>query len=283
MTRLIVLASRLRADELRIFETLERRGVRFTHVDPRRFWGFPDRTDNTGTLVLNREISFTRALYAARTLEAHGMAVVNTAAATELCGDKWRTTLALTEAGLPVPPTALALTPESALDALDEIGYPAVVKPLVGSWGRLVSAVPDRAVAETVLEYVAALPGPQSHVVYAQKMVAKPGRDIRVAVLGGEAVGAGYRRADHWRTNVSRGAATEYCELTAELSKLAVAAAGAVQADIAGVDVIEDTDGGLLILEVNHGLEFSGLQHALGDRVDVAGQLVDYLLARADG
>ncbi|GAA2581395.1 RimK family alpha-L-glutamate ligase [Actinomadura fulvescens] len=279
---LVVCASRVRADEKRIFEALERRAVPFERMDPRHLSAFAGAAGARPTVVLNREISCTRALYAAHTLEAGGATVVNSAAATRTCADKWLTSLALARAGLPVPRTALALTPEAALGALDEIGYPAVIKPLVGSWGRLVSRVPDRDVGATLLEYVAALPGPQSHVVYVQELVDKPGRDLRVAVVGGEAVGAGYRRSAQWRTNVSRGAETEYCEVTPELAKLATEAAGAVGAELCGVDLIEDAGGRPLVLEVNHGLEFAGLQRALGDRIDVAGHIAGHLLARAE-
>jgi [lysine-biosynthesis-protein LysW]--L-2-aminoadipate ligase len=278
---LAVLASRVRADERRILDALERRGVPHRHLDPRISWtGVPGAGALSG-IVLNREISLTRAVYAAHTLEAQGATVVNSASATELCGDKWRTTLALVGVGLPIPYTALALTPESALEALEDIGYPAVLKPVVGSWGRMVAPLPDRSTAVAFLEYVEALPGPRSHVVYVQRMVLKAGRDIRVAVVGGEVVGASYRRAAEWRTNVHRGAQSQYCEATPEITRLAVAAAEAVRADICGVDLIQEEDGDLFVLEVNHGLEFSGLQHALGDRVDVADRIVDHLVERS--
>ena len=116
-TELLVLVSRVRTDEKRIFEALERRRVPYRAVDTRQFWGVAAPVRRPGGLVLNRDISFSRAVYAARTLEASGRTVVNSAAATEVCGDKWRTTTALVEAGLPTPRTALALTPEAALAA----------------------------------------------------------------------------------------------------------------------------------------------------------------------
>ena len=278
-TEAAVLVSRVRTDEKAIFAALERRGVRYVQLDARTLHG-PADPGKAGPkpVVLNREISHSRAVYSAELLEASGHEVVNSAATTALCGDKWRTTTALVAAGLPTPRTALALTPAAALDALDALGFPAVIKPLTGSWGRLVARVPDRAAAEDLLEYVAALPSPQSHVVYLQELVDKPGRDIRVAVVGGEVVGAMYRRSEHWRTNVARGARVEPCPDTGGLGPLAVAAADAVGARIAGVDLIEDGDGRLLVLEVNGGLEFSGLQQVLGEGLSVADRLVDELL-----
>jgi [lysine-biosynthesis-protein LysW]---L-2-aminoadipate ligase len=231
--------------------------------------------------VLNREIGQVRALYAARMCESAETPVVNSAAAIEVCGDKWQTSVALTAAGLPTPRTALGLTPEAALAALEEtVGYPALIKPLVGSWGRLIVTLRDAGMAEDIFEYVRALPGPQSHVVYVQELIAKPGRDIRAIVVGNELLGATYRIAPGLRTNVARGARTQRCPETAELAKLALAATEAVGAEIAAVDLIEDEDGQLLVVEVNHRAEFSGFQSAMGDLVDVADRIVGYVVQR---
>src|SRR5215211_5494669 len=220
-----ILASRVRPEEKRIIEALQRRGVRYDRVDTRQLWGAAAGGRLPWRAVLNREIGYFRAVNAARLLEARGALVVNTAAATEICGDKWRTTTALVEAGIPTPRTALALTPQAALDALDGIGYPAVIKPLIGSWGRLVTPVPDPATARAVLDHVAALPSPQSRVVYVQEMIAKPDGDIRVIVVGGEVVGAARRRGEGWHTNVARGGSTEYFAPGVDVAKVALAAA----------------------------------------------------------
>ncbi len=279
---LAVLASRVRFEEKSIMGALERRGARFEHLDPRSLFVADDSAWTGPTLVLNREVGHFRALYAASALESAGVTVLNSAAATHLSGDKWHTSAALLNSGLPTPRTALAMTSEAALEALDEIGYPAVVKPLVGSWGRLVTRVTDRAVAAAVLEHVAALPSPQSHVVYLQEQVPKADRDIRVLVVGGEAIGATYRRGEEWRTNVARGAVSEYCPLGPVHAKLAVAAADAVGTDIAGVDLIEDVDGHLTVLEVNDRVEFRGFQEAHGSRVDVADAIAAHLIARGE-
>jgi [lysine-biosynthesis-protein LysW]---L-2-aminoadipate ligase len=276
-----VLASRVGTDEKRLFDALDRRGVRFDHVDTRRQWFLAGQRDLAWRLALNREIGQVRAAYAARCLACAGVEVINSADATEVCGDKWLTTMALQAAGLPTPRTALGLTPEAALAALDSIGYPAVIKPLVGSWGRLVVRLPDRACAEGVFEYLAALPGPQSHLGYVQELIDKPGRDIRTIVVGGDLLGAIYRAGELWRTNVALGAQAQPCAATPEITKLSVGAAAAVGADIAGVDLIEDRDGRLLVLEVNHRVEFAGFQSALADRVDVADRIVEHLLERA--
>ncbi len=272
-----VLASQVLRDERRLFDALDRHSVRYQQADPREMWSFADESRPRWRGVLNREIGQVRALYAARICEALGVPVLNSAAAIQVCGDKWQTSQALTAARLPVPRTALGLTPEAALAALAQIGYPALIKPLVGSWGRLIVTLRDEQMAADVFDYVRCLPGPQSHLVYVQELIAKPGRDIRAIVVGGEFLGAVYRVADGTRTNVALGARTRPCPESAQITKLAVAAAQATGADIAAVDLIEDQDGGLFVLEVNHRVEFSGFQEAMGDRVDVAGRIAGYL------
>jgi [lysine-biosynthesis-protein LysW]--L-2-aminoadipate ligase len=284
---LVVLASRVRYEEKRIMAALDKRGRQFEYLDPRTLFvtgglvtGGPNR--HAGRFVLNREVGHFRAWYAANALEAAGATVVNSSAATHVSGDKWLTSAALFRHGLPTPRTALAVTPEAAPAALAEIGYPAVIKPLVGSWGRLVTKVTDEAMATAVLEHLAALPAPQSHVVYVQELVPKADRDIRVVVVDGRALGATYRKGQDWRTNVARGAVSERCPLGPDLSKLAVAAADAVGTDIAGVDVIEDADGRLTVLEVNDRVEFRGFEDAHGGDTGVAEAIADLLIAKAE-
>ncbi|NRQ34221.1 RimK family alpha-L-glutamate ligase [Nonomuraea sp. NN258] len=282
--RLSVLASRVRFEEKAIMTALERRGASYEYLDSRELFvsGDSEKAEHAEKCVLNREVGYFRALYAASALEAAGASVLNSSHATHISGDKWHASAALLGAGLPTPRTTLALTPESALAALDELGYPAVIKPLVGSWGRLVTKVPDHETAATVLEHVAALPSPQAHVIYLQELVAKADRDIRVIVVGGRALGGTFRRSTHWRTNVARGAVSEPLTLGPDHADLAVAAAAAVGTDIAGVDLMENGDGQLTVLEVNDRVEFRGFQEAHGSRVDVADAIAAHFIARAE-
>ncbi|MGV9253724.1 RimK family alpha-L-glutamate ligase [Streptomyces sp. NPDC003697] len=276
-----VLASRVRFEEKCILAALEKRGAACQQIDPRALSvraGSPWTGPRT---VLNREVGHYRALYAASALESTGTKVLNTTAATAVCGDKWQTSAALVARGLPTPETTLALTPEAALEALEQLGYPAVIKPLVGSWGRLVTRVTDPAMATAVLEHLAALPSPQSHIVYVQREVTKADRDIRVLVVGGRAVGATYRRSDQWRTNVARGAVSERCPLDPDLTALAVAAADTVGTHIAGVDLLQDPDGRLTVLEVNDRVEFRGLQQSHGTDIDAADAIATLLIKEA--
>jgi [lysine-biosynthesis-protein LysW]---L-2-aminoadipate ligase len=277
--RVGVIASRVRLDEKRILAALESRGIDFEYADSRAALYDIDGKGPPWSLALNREIGQIRAIYAARGLEAAGVRVINSAAAEEVCGDKWRTTVALRAAGVPMPRTFLALTPDAALEAIEQLGFPVVIKPLVGSWGRLVTALHDRRAAQAVMEYVAALPGPQSHVMYVQEMIQHADHDIRAIVIGGQVIGAVYR-IGQWRSNVALGAITEPCPMTPELENLARSAAQAVGAEIAGVDLLSTEHDQLTVLEVNSGVEFSGFQRALGDDVNVAERIADYLITR---
>jgi [lysine-biosynthesis-protein LysW]--L-2-aminoadipate ligase len=287
---LAVLASRVRTEERRIFAALERRGLSYLHVDTRRFHLELTGGKRSGVppygAALSREISQSRALYAVRLLESAQVPTVNTAEVIATCGDKLITSVALARAGVRTPRTAVALAPEAGLAVMEQVGFPVVIKPVVGSWGRLAAIIRDPETARTVLEHRAALPSPQQHIIYVQELINKPDRDIRVIVIGGEVLGAIYRRAAEWRTNVARDAVAEPCPLTPELTSMAAAAAAAVAGPAAtpdaggvlGVDLVEDPEGRLYVLEVNHTVEFRGFQSAHGDRLDVADAIVDHLM-----
>lgn len=272
-----LVASRVRWEEKVILDELEARNLPYEVVDSRTLYMSLTMHSAPWAFALNREISQTRALYAALALEGARRRVVNSARSIEVCGDKYRTALALRKAGLPTPETILALSPDAARLAAEEFGYPVVIKPLMGSWGRRVALLRDPETTDAVLDYCEALPTSQSHVVCLQEPIDKAGRDIRVIVVGGTALGAIYRQADGWRTNVALGAEARHCPLDEELAGLAVAAAAATGAEIAGVDLLEDPDGQRYVLEVNSGVEFRGFSSRL--QVDVAGAIVDYLTA----
>jgi [lysine-biosynthesis-protein LysW]--L-2-aminoadipate ligase len=275
---LAVLASRIRLEERLILEALERRRVPHELVDTRRLCVRLDAPDLPYAGALGREISHTRNHYAARLFEFAGIPVVNSADVVALCGDKVLTTLRLREAGVPTPRTLVAFGPERALDGLAALGYPCVLKPVVGSWGRLGARVRDAEEAAQILEHRLALPGPQHGVVYAQEYVRKPDRDIKAFVVGDEVVAAIYRTSSEWRTNTARGAVPTPCPLTDELEGLILAAAHAVGGGVLSVDVLEGPGGELTVNEVNHTPEFHGARRA--SDADLAGRYVDYVVDR---
>jgi len=272
-----VLCSRVRLEEKLIFRALQRRGVDFERIDVRRMI-FDLGGDDCGDydVVLMRCVSHSRALYAAKILENRGVRTVNSYEVIATCGDKILTTLALIEYGVPTPLTAIAFGAEPALAAIEEMGYPVVLKPPVGSWGRLMAKLNDRQAAEAVLEHKRALGGPQDSVFYVQDYVEKPGRDIRALVVGGETIYAIYRHSEHWITNTARGGEATVCPITPEIDRLSRAAARAVGGGIVAVDLLEAPAGRLLVSEVNHTPEFHGAFEATG--MDIAGKMVEYVL-----
>nr|WP_299025107.1 lysine biosynthesis protein LysX [uncultured Thermanaerothrix sp.] len=279
--RIGVLYSRLRVEEKWIFAALEQRGVDYERLDD-RFVHFD--LDNPGPwlqydAILERSISYARGLYALRVLNAWGIPTVNTAAVAEVCGDKLATSAALTRAGIPQPRTVVAFTAEAALEAIEQLGYPVVLKPVVGSWGRLLSKINDRDAAEAILEHKEVLGSYQHQIFYIQEYIEKPGRDIRAFVLGDRTVAAIYRKSEHWITNTARGGQGEVCPITSELEELCGRAAAAVGGGVLAIDILEHPERGLLVNEINHTMEFHTTVPTTG--VDIPGMIVDYVLAVA--
>lgn len=276
-----VLLSRLRIEEKLIFQALRDRGVDFERIEDGDLALDPAQPRFTEyDAVWCRSLSHSRALYALSVLESWGLKTINTYEVINACGDKIITTTALVKAGIPSPKTVVAFSIESALATLDEMGYPAVLKPAVGSWGRLLAKVNDRDAAEAILEHKQTLGGYQHSIFYLQEYVDKPQRDIRVIVIGDAAICAIYRQSPHWITNTARGGEAMLCELSPELNDLAVRAAQAMGGGILAVDLLEDSDGRLLVSEVNHTPEFHGAIQVAG--VDIPAKMVDYVLRVAE-
>ena len=274
-----VLLSRVRVEERLLLEELERRGIATKVIDDRELVLTLEKKPELGVdVVLERCIQHSRALYALAVLETWGVPTVNTFEVADICGNKLLTTMRLIRDSVPSPRTRLAFTPESALAAVEDIGYPAVLKPLVGSWGRLISRVNDRDAAESILEHKDVLGTYIHSIYYIQEYVPKPGRDIRAFVVGDETIGAIYRSSDHWITNTARGAAASKCEVTPELNDLCVRAAKAVGGGVVAVDVLEAPEG-LLVNEVNYTMEFRNSIDTTG--VNIPGRVVDYAIALA--
>ena len=226
-------------------------------------------------VVIERCINHSRALHGLKLLEAAGIKCVNNAEVANTCGDKILTSLALEQAGVPQPELRVAFTEDSALNALDELGYPAVLKPAVGSWGRLLSKVNDREAAESILEHKSILGSYHHSIFYIQKYIDKKGRDIRSFVIGDECIAAIYRSSEHWITNTARGAKATNCPITGELGELSVRAAKAVGGGVVAVDLFE-TSRGLLVNEVNYTMEFRNSIDTTG--VNIPALMADYVV-----
>ncbi|MCD6289075.1 MAG: lysine biosynthesis protein LysX [Anaerolineae bacterium] len=272
-----VLCSRIRVEEKLLFQKMEERGISFERIDDRKvIFDFHSDGWTQYDVVLERCINHSRALYSLRILDDRGIPTVNTFEVADTCGNKLLTTSALVRAGVPTPKTFIAYTPESALEAIERMGYPVVLKPAVGSWGRLLSKINDRDAAEAVLEHKKILGTYHHSIFYIQEYIHKPQRDIRAFVVGDETIGAIYRTSPHWITNTARGGKASNCPVTPELNDLCVRAARAVGGGVIAIDVLEDPDRGFLVNEVNYTMEFRNSIEPTG--VDIPGRIIDFVV-----
>lgn len=276
MTRIGLMHSLIRPEEkLLIREFQTREGVELKLIDDRKLSYNLGKDKFDLDLVLERCINHSRALHALRLFESAGLKCVNSSKVATICGDKILTSIHLQEHNIPQPEVRIAFTEESTLQAIEEMGYPVVLKPAVGSWGRLLSKVNDRDAAESILEHKATLGTYHHSIFYIQKYIEKNGRDIRSFVIGDRCIAAIYRSSDHWITNTARGGVAQNCPLTDELKTLSVKAAKAVGGGIVAVDLFE-TKNGLLVNEVNYTMEFRNSITTTG--VNIPELIVDYVL-----
>lgn len=273
--RVAILLSQVRLEEKLIFAAAEQAGLDLVKVfDKEMILDLECPRFPEVDLVLDRGLVHSRAEYTLRFLRDLGIPTINSYEATITCDNKFLTTITLRKAGIPTLRTMIAYTPQSALQAIEQIGYPAVLKPPVGSWGRLLAKINDREAAEAILEHKEILGSYHHSIFYIQEYVPKRGGDIRAFVVGDRVIGASYRSSPHWITNVARGATTAPCTVTPEMEDIALRAAAAVGGEILGVDLVE-TDEGLKVIEINTGAEFKGLVEATG--VDVPAAIVEYI------
>jgi len=276
--KVAMLLSRVRVEEKLLLQAFARRGIVVDHLDDRKL--VFDMHDNSQMrsydVILERCINHSRALYTLELLNSWGVRTVNTAQVAYICGNKFSTTRALIEHSVPCPRTFLTYTPESALVAIETLGYPVVLKPAVGSWGRLLSKINDREAAEAILEHKAVLGSYHHSVFYIQEYIDKPQRDIRTFVVGDETIAGIYRTSEHWITNTARGGKASNCPITPEIDALSRAAAGAVGGGVVAIDILEHPSGELLVNEVNYTMEFRNSIHTTG--VDIPDRIVSYVL-----
>ena len=275
-----VLCSRIRVEEKLLFEALKAQGIVYEKLDDRTLiFDLHDPAPfRKYDLILERAINHSRAHYALHMLNAWGIKTINTARTARICGDKLLTTQALRQHDLPVPRNLVAFTPESALEAIEQLGYPVVLKPCVGSWGRLVAKINDRQAAEAVLEHKQILGSYHHSIYYIQEYVDKPGYDIRSFVVGDETICAIYRTSNHWITNTALGGQASNCPVTPEIDTLSRAAAKAVGGGMLAVDLLETPDG-LWVNEVNYTMEFRNSIDTTG--VDIPRKMVEYIRQEA--
>ncbi len=278
MNRIGFLYSRLRVEEKLLLAELESRpDVEVIRInDGNQYFDIAQLPTDVDVLF-ERSISHSRGLYVSRIFEAHGIPVVNPSLVAERCGDKYITSQILVREGIATPRVLMAFDKDAALAATNELGYPCVLKPVVGSWGRLLARVDSPEMAEAVIEHKASL-GVNHQVFYAQEYINKPGRDIRAFVIAGEPVAAIYRASENWITNTARGGVATNCPLTPELSEICRRTAEAMGGGLLAVDLFE-TEDGFTVNEVNHTMEFRNSIETTG--VNIPALMVDYIIAQA--
>lgn len=288
MTTLMGLVfDRLRWEEKQILDAARSRGVELRPIDAKEIQidienNRENLVEQLGSIILQRCMGYFRGLHIAAYADSVGIPTINDYRVQLVCGNKFLTTLALIKMGIPTPRTLVSFSPESALESMETLGYPNVLKPVVGSWGRMISLINDKEVGKSILEMRTMLNNPLSQIYYVQELVRRPPRDIRTIVIGDEVVASTYRNAaqGEWRTNVARGAEAESMKLSDEQEELVVKAAQAVGGGVLGVDAMESSEG-LVIHEVNSTVEFRGAYRAT--RADIAGKIIDRALSQLKG
>jgi [lysine-biosynthesis-protein LysW]---L-2-aminoadipate ligase len=277
MTRVGFLYTRLRVEEKYLLEELEKqREVEIVRINDGDSFFDIDQLSDPVDILFERSISYSRGLYISRIFEAHGIPVVNSSLVAERCGDKYITSQLLSKNRIPTPRVLMAFDETSALSAIESMGYPCVLKPVIGSWGRLLAKVENRETAEALIEHKATL-GVHHQVFYIQEYVHKPGRDIRAFVIGEEVICAIYRSSENWITNTARGGVATNCPITDEIAELCQSTARAIGRGLLALDLFE-TEHGLTVNEINHTMEFRNSIATTG--VNIPQKMVEYALTQ---
>lgn len=279
MVHLCIIYDKVRFEEKALYEKSQRKGIKSQMVDAKTITIGTDskKSDfSLGEVILQRSVSHYRGLYLAASLEFLNFKVINRFKVSETCGNKLLTSIALARNKIPTPKTQFAFSAESALETISKTGFPLVLKPIVGSWGRGVFPLRDPESASMILEMREEDESPLSRIYYVQEMIDRPPRDIRCIVIGDQAVTAVYRYSaqSEWRTNVARGGKVEPAPITGQIEELALKTSEAVGGGILGVDMMEDKDRGLVVHEVNNTVEFRGA--ASVSDADIPGAMIDY-------
>jgi [lysine-biosynthesis-protein LysW]--L-2-aminoadipate ligase len=281
MVEVCVIYDKIRFEEKALYDKAKKKGLRARIIDAKTITIDTEskrKALQLGDVILQRSISHFRGLYLTACLEYLGFMVINKFKVGETCGNKLITSLTLAKYQVPTPKTHFAFSAESAIEVISKIGFPLVLKPIVGSWGRGVFPLRDEEVANMIVEMREGDDSPLARIYYVQEMIKRPPRDLRCIVVGDKVIAAIYRYSaeNEWRTNVARGGKAEVAPITNELEDIALKAAKAVGGGIVGIDLMEDEKRGLLVHEVNSTVEFRGASNV--SDADIAGAIIDYAL-----
>lgn len=278
MQKICIVFDRLRTEEKLLQKEAENLGYKTSMIDAKiTSFNTDSKRENFefGDVVLERCISYYRGLHFTACLEFMDIPVINKFDVANTCGNKMITSMLLKKNNIPTPKTYFSFSAETALENFESIGYPLVIKPIIGSWGRSVMPIKDKDTAEAVIENRQVTDGPQDRIYYLQEMVDRPPRDIRVITVGDQAISAMYRKSSGgFKTNIALGADPELCQITKEIEDLCEKASKAVGGGILGIDLMEDKEKGLVVHEVNNTVEFKGLVKV--SKKNIPKEMIDY-------
>jgi len=274
---LSILYDTIRWEEKALLDAAKKKGVDVDMVDCKNLFLSLDKTKEKFETVIQRCVSYYRSLHSTAALEGKGINVINSLNTSIFAGNKLFTHMLLQKHGVPTPFSAVAFSEEAALEALESKGYPMVLKPTVGSWGRMIALLKDRDSAEGVMESRERM-YPIYQVYYLEEFVQRPPRDIRAIMIGDRVVAAIYRYSGdgQWKTNMALGGKAEECKVTKEMEDICIKAKNAVQGQIVGVDLMESKEKGLVVHEVNNTTEYKNTVRVTG--VDIPALMIDYAL-----
>lgn len=276
MSRVCVVFDRLRTEEKMLQKEAESLGHDTVMLDAKTTILDTHEAANSFDVVLERCVSYFRGLHFTAHLEFSGAPVVNPFSVASMCGNKMFMTLALKKHNVPTPKTHFAFTREGAQKILDRTGYPMVIKPVIGSWGRGVVPLRDEDTADAIFETREITDGPYDRIYYLQEMINRPPRDIRVITIDCRPVAAMYRSAPGFKTNLAIGGQQEPCPITDEIGEIASKASEAVGGGVLGVDIMEDESRGLVVHEVNNTTEFKGISQVV--EANIPSQIVRFAI-----
>ena len=280
MQKICIVFDRLRTEEKLLQKNAEELGYETSMIDAKiTSFDTDSKPENFefGDVVLERCVSYYRGLHFTACLEFMDIPVINKFDVANTCGNKMITSMLLKKNNIPTPKTYFSFSAETALDNFEKVGYPLVIKPIIGSWGRSVMPVKDKDTAEAVIENRQVTDGPQDRIYYLQEMIDRPPRDIRVITVGDQAISAMYRKSSGgFKTNIALGADPELCEITKEMEDLCEKTSKAVGGGILGIDLMEDKEKGLVVHEVNNTVEFKGLVKV--SKKNIPKEMIDYAI-----
>ena len=267
----------IRWEEKALLEASKKKNINVQMVDCKKLFLELDKEKDGYGKVLQRCVSYYRNVHSTAALEGMGVNVINCLKTGIFAGNKLYTHMLLKKQGVPTPFASVAFSKEAALESLEKNGYPKIIKPTVGSWGRMVSKINDRDSAEGIIESGEKM-YPIYQIHYMEEFVKRPPRDIRAITIGDKVVAAIYRHSGSgkWKTNMALGGRAEKCDVSNEMEEMCIKAKNAVQGQIVGVDLMESDERGLIVHEVNNTTEYKNTVRVC--KVDIPSLMLDYVL-----